>query len=75
MILKKVVLSNTTTKYRWINSDGIIQTEWFYNFSEALQWIINHDREKYKNIVWIHNNKNKGASNEIQSNQFNDETN
>jgi hypothetical protein len=33
------------TKYRWITNDNEVKSEWFYDISDALDWIKEYDRE------------------------------
>ena len=33
------------TKYRWITNDNEVKSEWFYDISDALEWIIRYDTE------------------------------
>ena len=32
-------------KYRWNDSNNSPESEWFYDISDALEWIIKHDTE------------------------------
>jgi hypothetical protein len=31
------------TKYRWVTNDKVAQSDWFYDISDALAWIKEHD--------------------------------
>jgi hypothetical protein len=33
------------TKYRWRTNDNEVKSEWFYDISDALDWITQYDRE------------------------------
>lgn len=35
-------------KYRWVTNDNkpIVMSDWFYDISEALNWIIQHDAKQ-----------------------------
>ena len=33
-------------KYRWLSSKNSPESDWFYDISDALEWIINHDRNR-----------------------------
>jgi len=32
-------------KFRWTTNDNEVKSEWFYDISDALQWIIQYDTE------------------------------
>jgi hypothetical protein len=34
------------TKYRWNNASNKPESEWFYDISDALQWIKKHDENR-----------------------------
>jgi hypothetical protein len=31
------------TKFRWITNDNEVKSDWFYDISQALDWIIEYD--------------------------------
>jgi hypothetical protein len=34
------------TKYRWITNENEAKSDWFYDISSALDWIIEYDKNK-----------------------------
>jgi hypothetical protein len=34
------------TKFRWTTNDNEVKTEWFYDISDALQWIIEYETNR-----------------------------
>ena len=37
-------------KYRWCNSNNEPKSDWFYNMTDALNWIIEYDQNKHLSI-------------------------
>lgn len=39
----------TGKKYRWCNNENKPESDWFYDITDALTWIIKHDESKETN--------------------------
>jgi hypothetical protein len=37
-------------KYRWCNTDNEPKSDWFYDMTDALNWIIEYDQNKHLSI-------------------------